>query len=290
MTKLFCFGLGYSAEALARRARALGWYVAGTARTAEKVERVRALGYDAFQFDGKTPSPEVAKALESATHLVVSAAPDEDGDPTLRCHATDIAESKSIRWIGYLSTIGVYGNTDGAWLDETTVPHPASPRTKRRVAAEIAWSDLGKASGKRVQIFRLGGIYGPGRSAVEDVHDGSARRIVKPGQVFNRIHVDDIAKVLLAAAEGRGTHTVYNVVDGAPSPSQDVIAYAAELLGLAPPPEIPFAEAGLSPMALSFYAENRRVSNARLSDDLGVTLDYPTYREGIAQVAAKFRS
>lgn len=290
MTNLFCFGLGYSAEALARRVRPLGWHVAGTARTPEKVERIAALGYEAFLFDGNSPTPDVTAALARATHILVSAAPGEDGDPTLRCHAADIAQAPDVRWIGYLSTIGVYGNTDGAWVDETAPLNPGSERARRRVAAEAAWRAFGDAESRHVQIFRLGGIYGPGRSAIDDLRDGSARRIVKPGQVFNRIHVEDIASVLLAAAEGRGRHSVYNVVDGAPSPSHEMVAYAAELVGVAPPPEIPIDRAGLSPMGQSFYAENRRVANARLSDDLGVTLAYPSYREGLAAIAAKDRT
>lgn len=290
MTKLFCFGLGYSAEALARHVRPLGWHVAGTVRTPEKAERLAAIGYETFVFDGTSPSPAVRDALANATHVVASAAPDDNGDPTLRSHAADIATAPNLLWIGYLSTIGVYGNTDGEWVDETTAPNPGSARAKRRVAAETAWLALGKESGKRVGIFRLGGIYGPGRGALEDVRNGKARRIVKPGQVFNRIHVEDIASVLMAAAEGHGTETVYNVVDGEPSPSADVIAHAAELLGVAPPPETPIDEADLSPMARSFYAENRRVRNARLSGDLGVTLAYPNYREGLKAILAAGRT
>lgn len=290
MTNLFCFGLGYSAEALARRVRPLGWHVAGTVRTPEKAERLAALGYETFVFDGTSPSPAVRSALANATHLVASAAPDDDGDPALRCHATDIATAPNLRWIGYLSTIGVYGNTDGAWIDETAATNPGSPRAKRRVAAETAWLAFGKDHGKRVGIFRLGGIYGPGRSPIDDVRSGNARRIVKPGQVFNRIHVEDIASVLLAAAEGRGTETVYNVVDGDPSPSADVVAYAAELLGVAPPLEIPIDDADLSPMAQSFFAENRRVRNARLSYDLGITLACPNYREGLKAILAAGRT
>ena len=290
MTTLFCFGLGYSAEALARRVRPLGWHVVGTARTPEGRARIAALGYEAFLFDGTGPGPGVADALAAATHVLVSAGPDGEGDPTLRCHGADLARAPDVRWIGYLSTIGVYGNTEGAWVDETAAPNPGSERARRRVAAESEWLDFAKAAGKRVQIFRLGGIYGPGRNALDDLRQGTARRIVKPGQVFNRIHVDDIASVLLAAANGAGRHDVYNVTDGAPSPSQDMVAHAAELLGVEPPPEIPLAEAGLSPMGMSFYGENRRVANRRLRDDLGVTLLYPSYREGLASLLSKTRT
>lgn len=290
MTSLFCFGLGYSAEALARRMRPLGWQVAGTARTPESQARLAARGYEALLFDGTAPGGGIPDALASATHVLVSAGPDQTGDPTLRFHEHDLARAPHVRWIGYLSTIGVYGNTDGAWVDETAGPNPESERAKRRVAAENAWLAFGEAHGKRVQIFRLGGIYGPGRSALDDLRDGTARRIVKPGQVFNRIHVDDIASVLLAAANGAGQHTIYNVTDGTPSSSEEMIAHAADLLAMEPPPEISVEEAGLSPMGKSFYAENRRVSNARLQDDLGVALAYPSYREGLAAILAKLRT
>jgi len=286
MNRLFCFGLGYTAAALARRVRPLGWHVEGTARTPDGVERIAALGCGAILFDGSAPAPEAAGTLAAATHVLISAAPDDAGDPILRHHGKDIAAAPHLEWIGYLSTIGVYGDSGGAWIDETAMPKPGSERTRRRLAAEDDWLAFGRTFGKTVQVFRLGGIYGPGRSAVDDLRAGTARRIVKPGQVFNRIHVDDIASVLLAAAEGRGSHAVYNVTDGTPTPPQDVVLHAAALMGIAPPPEIPFEDAPLSPMGRSFYAENRRVSNRRLKDDLGVTLAYPSFREGVAALLA----
>lgn len=286
MTHLLCIGLGYTAEALARRARPLGWTIAGTCRTDDGLARIAALGYEAVAFDGTAPSPALAAAIAKATHIVVSAGPDAEGDATLRCHAGDLAAASALRWIGYLSTIGVYGNTDGRWIDETAAPNPGSERTRRRVTAEDAWLAFGAAHAVKVQVFRLGGIYGPGRSALDDLRQGTARRIVKPGQVFNRIHVDDIAAVLLAATGGRGTHALYNVTDGAPSPPQDVVAHAAGLLGLPPPPEVAFEDANLSPMGQSFYGENRRVASPRIRDDLGVTLSCPTYREGLAAILA----
>jgi len=286
MTKLFCFGLGYSAEALARRLATAGWTIAGTARTPEGVARIASFGYEAILFDGLTAAPQGTASLESATHVLISASPDEQGDPVLRLHGDDLARAANLRWIGYLSTIGVYGNSDGQWIDETTTPQPRAERTRRRLEAENGWLEFGEASGKRVQVFRLGGIYGPGRSVVDDLRDGTARRIVKPNQVFNRIHVEDIATVLAAAANGAGRESVYNVTDDEPSPSQDVILLAARLMGVEAPPEIPFETADLSPMARSFYADNRRVRNRRLHDDLGVTLAFPTYREGIAGILA----
>jgi nucleoside-diphosphate-sugar epimerase len=283
---MLCFGLGYSAEAFARRLSRDEWQIAGTARTAEGVARIASLGYEAILFDGQSPAPEAARTLAAATHVLVSASPDELGDPVLRLHGDDLARAAGIRWIGYLSTIGVYGDSGGQWIDETTTAKPGAERTKRRLLAENDWLAFANAHEKRIQIFRLGGIYGPGRSAVDDLREGSARRIVKPGQVFNRIHVEDIATVLLAAANGAGSHTIYNVTDDEPSPSQDVVAFAAELMGLEPPPEIPFDKAQLSPMGLSFYADNRRVRNRRLHEDLGVTLRFPTYREGMAGIFA----
>lgn len=288
MSRLFSFGLGYSAEAFARCVRALGWHVAGTARTPEGVARIAALGYEGYLFDGTAPAPapEAGEAIARATQVVISAGPDAAGDPTLRHHGRSLAGAADLGWIGYLSTIGVYGDSGGEWIDETSMPKPGSERTRRRLAAEDDWLAFGRTFGKTVQIFRLGGIYGPGRSAIDDLRDGTARRIVKPGQVFNRIHVDDIAAVLVAAAQGRGRHAIYNVTDGTPSPPQDVIAHAAALMGVAPPAEIPFAQAPLSPMGRSFYSENRRVRSARLSDDLGVRLRYPSYREGLAAILA----
>lgn len=284
MSSLFCFGLGYSAQALARKLAGTGFRVAGTSRTGGE-----ASGTKTLVFDGLRPGHGVAEALAGATHVLISAGAGEAGDPTLLHHARDLAAAASVRWIGYLSTIGVYGDAGGAWVDEDTPPKAWSERAKRRIEAEAAWLAFGEATGKRVQVFRLGGIYGPGRSALDDLREGTARRIIKAGQVFNRIHVDDIANVLAAAVDGRGRHNLYNVVDDEPGPPQDVIAYAASLIGLPPPPEVPFETAELSPMGRSFYSENRRVRNTRLKDDLGVRLAYPSYREGLAAVLAAER-
>jgi nucleoside-diphosphate-sugar epimerase len=284
MSKLFCFGLGYSAEALSRRLAPKGWQIAGTSRTADKTDHIAGLGYDAYLFDGTARVEAVANALSDTTHVLVSAGPGDQGDPALLCFADDLAKASNLRWIGYLSTIGVYGDMGGAWVDEETAPHATSQRAIRRAQAERQWLDFGERAGKNVQIFRLGGIYGPGRSAIDDLREGTCRRIIKPGQVFNRIHVEDIANVLFAATAGRGQHATYNVTDDQPAPPQDVIEYAAELLGVPPPPELPFETADLSPMARSFYSANRRVSNARMKTDLGVTLSFPTYREGLRSI------
>lgn len=285
MKNLLCFGLGYSASALARLVRPAGWRVTGTSTSAEGAERGRALTDAMFVFDGRRREPALAAATRAATHVLISPAPTGEGDPVLAVHADDLAAAPHLQWIGYLSTVGVYGDAGGAWVDETTACKPTSERSRRRVAAENQWLEFAARTGRRVQIFRLAGIYGPGRSAIDNLRDGSARRIIKPGQVFNRIHVDDIARVLAAAMDGKGRHTVYNVTDDEPCPPQDVVAFAAGLIGMEVPPDIPFETADLSPMGRSFYGENKRVSNARLHEDFPGALQLRTYREGMAAVA-----
>jgi nucleoside-diphosphate-sugar epimerase len=237
-------------------------------------------------FDGSSPTVGIADSIADATHILVSAPPDADGDPVLRQHRGDIERANALSWIGYLSTVGVYGDSGGAWIDETAKTDATSARGRRRVAAEQEWLALAEARDARVQIFRLAGIYGPGRSAIERLREGTAHRIVKPGQVFNRIHVDDIATTVCAGIAGRGATAVYNVADDEPAPPQDVIVFAAALLHMPPPPEVPFTDAQLSPMAASFYADNKRISNARLRQELGVALKFPTYREGLRAILA----
>jgi len=216
--------------------------------------------------------------------VLISAGPDEAGDPVLRRYAHEIETSKSLRWIGYLSTIGVYGDADGGWVDESVPPNPSHARTQRRVEVEQEWLALGARSGKATQIFRLAGIYGPGRNPILNL-DQRAQRVIKKGQVFNRIHVDDIAQVLLASMAKPRQGAMYNVSDNEPAPPQDVLLYAAELTGREPPPEVPFEQAVMSEMARSFYADNKRVSNRLIREELGVELRYPTYREGVGALA-----
>jgi nucleoside-diphosphate-sugar epimerase len=285
---LLCIGMGYSARALARQLAAKGWRVTGSSTSDAGTLRVRAEGWNAARFDGSSNGGEAMdQAIANTTHLVVSAAPGESGDPVLRQLASALARAPKLSWIGYLSTVGVYGDHQGAWVDEDTPVSPTSVRSRQRVAAENAWLDFANSSGRRVQIFRLSGIYGPGRSAIDNLRAGTARRIIKPGQVFNRIHVDDIAGALAAAiAKPESKHTVYNLTDDEPAPPQDVVEYAAKLLGLPVPPDIPFAEAPLSPMGLSFYGENKRVANQRIKADLGYAWRYPTYREGMSAIVA----
>jgi hypothetical protein len=288
VSKLLCLGLGYTAAVFASRMSARGWSVTATARTPERVSALRDAGIPAIAFDGTGRSDDLRTTLNEATHLLVSAPPDADGDPLLRHHGQDLTTPGSpLSWIGYLSTIGVYGDQRGAWVDEDTPPAPTSERSRRRLEAELAWLDLGKRSRIAVHVFRLAGIYGPGRSAIDSVRDGTARRIIKPGQVFNRIHVDDIANTLEASIAQPRAGAIYNVTDLEPAPPQNVIAYAAQLVGAAVPPEIAFEDAGLSEMGRSFYAETKRVSNALIIAELGVTLSYPTYREGLAAIASR---
>ncbi len=274
--RLFIFGTGFSSKALVEEVRDQFDWIGGTTRSSDKMEALRTLGVEPFLFDGSSQGDGVAEALKQATHILVSIAPNEAGDPVLNQYANEIAGAKP-RWIGYLSTVGVYGNHDGAWVDEDTPLHPVSKRSVQRVAAEEAWLAFAEQNDLPVQIFRLSGIYGPGRNAFENFRKGTARRLVKPGQVFNRIHVADIAGALKAAMAKPSTR-VFNVTDDEPAPPQDVVAFAAELLGVEAPPEIPFETADLTPMARSFYGENKRVSNQRLKDELGFTFRYPDYR------------
>lgn len=279
--RLFVFGLGYSADAFVRRVSSRCETITATTRSAEKAARLAERGIAPVLFDGTAPGNEVRAALADATHVLVSIAPGEAGDPVLAHHADDLAAARP-EWIGYLSTVGVYGNHDGGWVDEETPCRPVSRRSRQRVEAEEAWLAFAAKHGISVQIFRLSGIYGPGRNAFVNFEKGTARRLIKPGQVFNRIHVEDIAGALEAAIDTAPATRIFNVTDDEPAPPQDVIAHAAELLGVAPPPEQDFETAELSPMARSFYGENKRVSNDRVKRELGYTFRYPDYRTALA--------
>lgn len=285
---LFCFGLGYCARTLARRLIVKGWTVSGTLRDPAKAGALEADGIAAFRFDGTARVLAIAAAMMQASHILVSVPPDEAGDPVLRAFGADIAQAAPhLAWIGYLSTVGVYGDRGGAWIDEDAPLDPVNARSRRRVAAEAAWTRSAGHAGVPLAIFRLAGIYGPGRNQLNSLRAGTAKRIVKPGQVFNRIHVDDIATVLEASmARPPKDLRAYNVCDNEPAPPQDVITYAAQLLGVAPPAEIPFDTAQMSAMAASFYADNKRCRNARIRQELGVGLAYPTYREGLGALLA----
>ncbi|MBS0232450.1 MAG: SDR family oxidoreductase [Proteobacteria bacterium] len=287
MRRLFCFGLGYCAAELGRRLLPRGWTVAGTTAHAEKISALGARGFEPYLFEGTSAPEDVAGALRSATHILLSIPPDAEGDPALRHFGNALAENRSITWIGYFSTVGVYGDAQGNWVDETTDPKPGTERGRRRLKAEADWIDLSAKSGKSLVIYRLPGIYGPGRSAIDQLKAGTARRVFKPGQFTNRVHVADIANAVEASMElGPGAH-VFNVTDDLPAPPQDVIAYGAELLGVPCPPATDPSDIALSPAARSFYIENKKVSNARMKSELGVKLAYPTYFEGLKAIAGR---
>jgi nucleoside-diphosphate-sugar epimerase len=286
MTSLLAVGLGYSAKLVAERLAPQGWGIIGTARSEDASPAIRSLGYEPVAFSGDAPSPALREAMHEATHLLLSAPPGAEGDPVLRLHGQDLAAAPKLRWIGYLSTIGVYGDHGGAWIDEATIPAPRSERSRLRLAAEQAWQAFGASRDLPVAIMRLAGIYGPGRNALAKLRSGQERRIAKPGQVFNRIHVEDIASAVEAAI-ARNSGGVFNLTDDEPAPPQDVVAFAAGLLGMEPPPLIDWNEAGLTPMGRSFYMENKRVGNARTKAALGLTLRYPTYREGLRGLLAE---
>ncbi|MEM8623813.1 MAG: SDR family oxidoreductase [Pseudomonadota bacterium] len=287
---LLTLGHGYSAAALARRLIPHGWHVIGSTRRDEKATMLEAEGVEPLRWPGDDAAAHTA--IIRASHVLISASPEPtaDGggvDPVLAglgdaLRARGGGQGAGIRWIGYLSTTGVYGDRAGAWVDETSTLETASPRGLARVAAERDWIAFGAETGIAVQIFRLAGIYGPGRGPFAKIKAGTARRIIKPGQVFSRIHVEDIAAVLEASIAEPNPGAIYNVCDDEPAPPEDVLGHAASLLGLPPPPEVAFDDAEMTPMARSFYMESRRVSNRRLRDELGVTLSFPTYREGLA--------
>lgn len=284
MPVLLSIGHGYSASALGRLLRDRGWRVIGTTRSAERAAQLAAEGVEARVW----PGSDLTEDLAAATHLLSSVAPGAGGDPVVEALGDAIAAAAPhLAWAGYLSTTGVYGDHAGGWVDEATPLSPSTRRGQARVEAEAAWRALAARSGLPLHIFRLAGIYGPGRGPFEKVRDGTARRIVKPGQVFSRIHVDDIARVLAASIARPNPGAVYNLCDDDPAPPEDVLAHAAELLGLPPPPEVPYDEAEMSEMARSFYAESKRVRNDRIKTELGVRLRYPDYRAGLAAILAR---
>ncbi|MGI3903563.1 MAG: NAD-dependent epimerase/dehydratase family protein [Janthinobacterium lividum] len=279
---LFVFGIGYTAGHYLRHHATHFDSVSGTVRSADKVAALSSDRIRAFRFDPPEADPAIAEALAEADALLVSVQPSQGGDPVLDQYGALIAEAPRLKRIAYLSTIGVYGDHGGAWVDEEVRPVPSSERGRSRLIVEDRWLALGAQTGRQVAVLRLAGIYGPGRNSIEDLRDGSARRIGKPGQVFNRIHVDDIGRAISAALLHDGVGGAWNIADDEPAPAPDVVAYAAKLLGRAPPPIIPFDQAELSPMAKSFYGANRRVSNRAMKEELGVRLGYPTFRDGLA--------
>lgn len=278
--RIFLLGAGYSARAYARLAAGEADAVFGTTREVGKCDALRADGIAPLVFDGSAIGEDMAAALRQTTHLVLSAAPGDGDDPLLPLLPSPVtAAMPALRWIGYLSTVGVYGDHGGAWIDEDTPSHPVSKRAVARVATERAWLDAGIAAVVPVAVMRLAGIYGPGRNALVKLKRGTAQRIVKPGQFFNRIHVADIAGAIHHLAQ-RETGGVFNVCDDEPGPPQDVVAFAAALMGVEPPPEIPFGEAGMTPMARSFWNDNKRVSNRRIKG-AGYRFRFPNHRAAL---------
>jgi nucleoside-diphosphate-sugar epimerase len=289
MTTLLIFGLGYSSRAVIRAAGKRYERIVATVRSPERAAAMSALGVEGqavtvLPFDGSSLSAELTEAVAAADEVLVSAPPDATGDPVLKACATALAAHPPAA-VAYLSTVGVYGDHEGRWVDEETECRPVSQRSVERLEAERAWTAFGKAHGIPVALLRLSGIYGPGQNALVNLARGTARRIIKPGQVFNRIHVDDIAQAVLASF-GKRYSGVVNVTDDEPSPPQDVVAFAAELLGLPVPPDIPFEESGLSAMGRSFYGECKRVSNKRLKGELSVNLCHPNFTVALRALAA----
>ncbi len=280
---LLSFGHGYSAQALADLLKKEDWKITATTRSARKAEELIAPRVVPVIW----PGADMVPAIRSATHMLISAGPAETGDPVLAVLEDQIAEhGQHLEWVGYLSTTGVYGDHDGGWVDETTPLSPSTKRGEARVSAEAAWQALAKGAGLPLHIFRLAGIYGPGRGPFAKVRNGTARRIIKRNQLFSRIHVSDIAQVLRASIRRPRPGAIYNLCDDDPAPPQDVIAYAAELLGLPIPPAIPFEEAEMTPMARSFYAESKKVRNTLIKSELGVELLYPDYKTGLQALLA----
>lgn len=280
---VFFFGMGYSSLATARSIHDIidsDVPIAGTTRTEEGVERLAESPYRLHVFDGLHKGTTLAVDLHKATHVVLSIPPDDTGDPALNLHRDDLDAARDLEWLCYFSTVGVYGDFAGAWVDETSPTHPVNRRSRQRVEIEQRWRDYAATRGVPLLILRLAGIYGPGRSSFDKLREGTARRIVKPNQVFNRIHVDDIGRMTTLAARRKLAGT-FNLSDDEPAPPQDLVAYAATLMGLPVPPDVPFESAQMTEMARSFYGDNKRVSSKAIKAALDTTLTYPNYRAGL---------
>ncbi len=282
MKKLFCFGYGYTCDYLGHALSERGeWSLGGTTRDREKRTALRSRGIAAHIFDQDQPLADPHTILKGTTHLLISTPPDDEGGPAFLAHARDVLQIPTLEWVGYLSTTAVYGDRGGEAVDETTPPSPTSRRGSRRLRAEEQWLSLFRDYALPVHIFRIAGIYGPGRSALDSVRAGVARRINKPGHAFGRVHVEDIVQILLKSFENPKPGETYNVVDDVPAPSHEVIAYACELLGRPVPPLVDFEEANLAPITRSFYMESRRTQNDKIKKELGVQLKYPDFKSGL---------
>ncbi|WP_339632862.1 SDR family oxidoreductase [uncultured Sneathiella sp.] len=276
--QLFCFGLGFTARQIA--ADYPDWEVLGTSRTPPLDGETSE--FSIFPFRRGSPIPDFSNLTKEVSHILLSIPPDDLGDPVYDEMREQIVSLPNLKWIGYLSTTGVYGDLDGGWVDEESPYNPSGKRGERRMLAEKAWRGLYETRGLPLHIFRLPGIYGPGRNQLVSLKNGKARRIEKPGQVFSRIHVADLAAILVASMKKPNPGAIYNVADDEPAPPQEVVSHAAELLGITPPPLVDFDVADLSPMARSFYSDSKRVGNSKIKSELGISLKFPTYREGLA--------
>ncbi|MDO5659231.1 MAG: SDR family oxidoreductase [Paracoccus sp. (in: a-proteobacteria)] len=278
---LVILGHGYSAAALSERAVARGWRVFGTTRR----DPARVTGAGAVALDWDRDQPEIARLIREADAILSSVPTSRGQDPVLARHSDDLRKSRAF-WIGYLSSTNVYGDHRGGWVDETTPAAPSTTRAKARLAAEAGWRELAADEGLPLHIFRLAGIYGPGRGPFEKLRNGTARRLIKPDQIFSRIHRDDIGGAIWASVQRPSPGAIYNLCDDQPAPPEDVIAHAAALLGMTPPPSEPFETAEMTDMARSFYADSKRVSNRALRDKLGYQLEYPDYDSGLRAILA----
>lgn len=289
MSHLFCFGFGLTARRLAIKLRSEGWKICATARSEEKCKALQAENIDSQVFDGSAKLENLDN-LNSATHVLVSTPPGECGDPVYNLHRDDLAGIVDLAWLGYLSATSVYGDTGGVKVSETAVLRAETVRGIRRIESEKAWLKSSLESGLPVHIFRLSGIYGPGRSAIEQLRLGRARRVIKEGHLFSRIHVEDIASILKGSIARPCIGAIYNVCDDEPAMSSDVIEFAAQLIGVELPPSILFTDASLSETARSFYSENRQIDNSLMKSELGITLRYPNYREGLRAIVGETSS
>jgi dTDP-D-glucose 4,6-dehydratase len=284
--QLFCFGLGFSSQALAKRLLPQGWDVSGTVRGEQ--DESSSKNNSVYPFDGSHSTVEISEAISRATHLLITIPPQASGDVVLQNFSKEISRARHLQWIGYISSTGVYGDTQGEWVDESSPLLASTDRNRQRIEVESAWLKIGRDHGLPVMIFRCVGIYGPGRNLLVSVRQERARRIDKPGLVFSRIHSEDLAQTLEASMKKPQPGEVYNVSDDCPSPPAEAVEYACSLLGVEPPPLVPFEEADLSSTARGFYITNKRVSNKKIKQELGVTLRYPDYKSGLKELLKDF--
>jgi len=281
--RLFIFGFGFSAKAIAAKSAGQFSAISGTTRSSEKLPEISRHNVSPVLFGTGDPDEDLRRQLADASHVLVSIGPSEAGDPVLNTLRKELANCKNLQWIGYLSTVGVYGNHDGDWVNEESECRPVSKRSLQRLSAERDWQDFADEQQLPLAIFRLSGIYGPGRNTFMNIEKGTARRLVKPGQVFNRIHRDDIGEAVNLAI-AKMASGIFNITDDLPAPPQDVVEFAFTLAGKTPPPEIDFETADLTPMARSFYGENKRVANVRSKKVLGLTYQWPDYRSSLTRM------